>query len=1144
MRERRDADVATAGSQRRWASACLLMVLVAGTAVRAQAQLSSICARVKIEILQRVTFERVAFDARLVVTDNLPTEALTNFNVTLKIATEDGQDASSLFFVKVDSLNNISAVDGTGQIPPGAQAEIHWLIIPAASAGGTAELGQTYFVSGSADFQVASGPQHLDLFPAPITVRPQPALDVDYFLPREVQADDPFTEAVEPPVPFSLGVRVSNHGFGTAGNLRISSGQPRIVENKQGLLIGFRLQGSSVNGQPTQPTLNPVLGTIAPQGCAMATWEMITTLSGRFISFDAQYTHAPDLGGELTSLIQHTSASVLVHEMLVDLPGRDNIKDFLADTDNDPNHLPDRIFESSCGDLPVNVATGSTEGNPSATSPEVHLTTQGLPQWAFTRVPDPAAGLIPLVEVVRSDGKRLRPENFWIHREQDETIKTLYHYFVNVIDFDSTGSYTLRYERPAADNQAPVTSIVFQQPSLGTNPTYLTPATQILFTATDDISGVRAIEYRLDDDPGGFRPALPFTITAPGPHTITFHSTDRAGNQEADKSATVVVDPDPPVLAPITPLPGVFVPSAPPGAPAARETTVAVTGTDAVPDLTGVLDIARGTSPDFGALLSVRSIPFTLKSGVARSLVWDGRNRTGVTVPEGLYTLRVTASDPLGHDSQAFAVVEVKEFVDQGTPAGGVGDQEFPDLHGDLLVWQDNRAGNWDIFMLDLRGGGAVNLTAGEPADQTRPSTDGRYVVWQDRRNGNWDIFLRDLTTGTTTPFATELNDQENPVVAAPWVVWQEKRNGQWDVLARNIDDPSVTINLGAGDPGAHDQIRPSISGTTVAFEDYRFGLGEIFTYDLVTRQERRITNDQDNQTQPTIDGTTVVWVDERNGNRDLYMFDLESGVERRLTYTATDESQPRLRAGRIAYVDFAAGLEDPGIAIYQLATRRSLRLTADPNRQEAPVIDGTRVAWQDNRTGRWQIMIADIPPDTVAVARDLGPGFNLVGLTDTEAADHPTAFSLLAAWNAAGGVVEVQRFEPATGRMLSARLGAGGAPEGTDFAVQARDALIARAVAARSLSLEAPASCAALSIAAGANYVSIPCAPPGLTARQLIAALGTTKITSVSRYDAFDGRWKALAVDGGALVGEDFPIVTGEGYLIYAREAAGPFLP
>src|SRR5438128_1063560 len=112
-----------------------LTIAFLGAAVPLQAQAPSICAQAKIEILQRVTFERVAFDARLVVTDNLPTESLTHFGVTLKITTQDGQDASSLFFVKVNSLSNINGIDGTGEIPSGAQAEIHWLIIPAATAG-------------------------------------------------------------------------------------------------------------------------------------------------------------------------------------------------------------------------------------------------------------------------------------------------------------------------------------------------------------------------------------------------------------------------------------------------------------------------------------------------------------------------------------------------------------------------------------------------------------------------------------------------------------------------------------------------------------------------------------------------------------------------------------------------------------------------------------------------------------------------------------------------------------------------------------------------------------------------------------------------------------------------------------------------
>jgi hypothetical protein len=56
-----------------------------------------------------------------------------------------------------------------------------------------------------------------------------------------VYGDDAFTAEEEPPVPFSLGVRVSNQGFGTARNLKIDSAQPTITENEQGLAIGFSL---------------------------------------------------------------------------------------------------------------------------------------------------------------------------------------------------------------------------------------------------------------------------------------------------------------------------------------------------------------------------------------------------------------------------------------------------------------------------------------------------------------------------------------------------------------------------------------------------------------------------------------------------------------------------------------------------------------------------------------------------------------------------------------------------------------------------------------------------------------------------------------------------------------------------------------
>ena len=188
------------------------------------AQSAAVCAEVKIEILQRLTFERIAFDARLVVTNNLPVDPLENFSVNLVIQDPDGNDAGTLFFIGVADTENIAAVDGTASLAAGVRAEAHWLLIPVAGAGGTAQIGRNYTVGGSVNFTVGGETRELGLFPAPITVRPQPLLEVNYFLPAAVVADDPFTEPVEAPVPFSLGVRVVNRGFGSAGNLRIESG--------------------------------------------------------------------------------------------------------------------------------------------------------------------------------------------------------------------------------------------------------------------------------------------------------------------------------------------------------------------------------------------------------------------------------------------------------------------------------------------------------------------------------------------------------------------------------------------------------------------------------------------------------------------------------------------------------------------------------------------------------------------------------------------------------------------------------------------------------------------------------------------------------------------------------------------------------
>jgi hypothetical protein len=94
-------------------------------------------------------------------------------------------------------------------------------------------------VGARLSYAIGGKDQVTDVSPDYIFVKPLPQMTLDYFLPVDVYGDDPFTPEIESPIPFSLGVRVKNGGAGVAKTLKIDSAQPKIVDNQQGLLIGF-----------------------------------------------------------------------------------------------------------------------------------------------------------------------------------------------------------------------------------------------------------------------------------------------------------------------------------------------------------------------------------------------------------------------------------------------------------------------------------------------------------------------------------------------------------------------------------------------------------------------------------------------------------------------------------------------------------------------------------------------------------------------------------------------------------------------------------------------------------------------------------------------------------------------------------------
>lgn len=434
-----------------WALVALFLAVWPSWVVHAQ---DADCAEVKIVIEQKLSLERQAFDARMVIRNGLE-EALGNVRIELTYldqnqqpvtATSDPNAVGATFFQRVDRATGIAALDGTSGLAGKTNADIHWLIIPAQGAGGTTSNGQMYYIGAKVTYTLGGEETTVEVTPDYVVVQPQPLLVLDYFLPADVHGDDPMTPEVEPVEPFTLGVRVANVGAGVSSRTTIESAQPKIVENRQGLLIDFRILGGFVGDEMLGKSLLLDFGDIPGQRAKVGRWVMETSLAGRFVEFNAGFTHADSLGGAVTSLIQEVRAHRLVHDVLVDLAGHDAIYDFLAEMGSGY-----WVYDSDGGDAEVADVSGLSSLS-SVSGGNLRLAFPPTSNLVHAKVPDPFAGTKTIVRVVRSDGKVLPAQNAW--RSKTRNADLSWSYFLHIFDSNSTGDYLLEFSQSATASLA------------------------------------------------------------------------------------------------------------------------------------------------------------------------------------------------------------------------------------------------------------------------------------------------------------------------------------------------------------------------------------------------------------------------------------------------------------------------------------------------------------------------------------------------------------------------------------------------------------------------------------------------------------------------------------------------------------------
>lgn len=309
-------------------------------------------------------------------------------------------------------------------------------------------------------------------------------------------------------------------------------------------------------------------------------------------------------------------------------------------------------------------------------------------------------------------------------------------------------------------------------------------------------------------------------------------------------------------------------------------------------------------------------------------------------------------------------------------------DQRSPAIYGDIVVYEDNRNGNWDIYGYNLEKKEEFQITK-DLEDQLNPAIYQDIVVYEDHgiiKDDTSGFTFESIISGynlstqeefqiITTPYwkpnpawTDNPVQKSHPAIYGDIVVWIDDGIGHAQLVGYNLETHEAFKVSEI--PGI-----PAIYETIVVWQDYTDHIF-IYGYNTSTKEEFKIgTEDRFLfpiyfRKNPAIHTDIVVWTE--SDDNIIYGYSLTTQEEFLIGTASMNECPPQYRFARpriyndiVIWVDCRNGNRD--IYGYSLQTDEEFQVTTHESRQLSPALYENIVVWEDDRNENWDIYGADI---------------------------------------------------------------------------------------------------------------------------------------------------------------------------------------